>query len=133
MSKINTFMDGNSWCATYGDFINLKESPAGFGNTPEDATEALLRETLRQANNILIDVKPAQDSAEELIKRVKDYVLSTKEAFKVDFATVSYRASKMQPKIDKDGILKLAESNEDVRKCVSMEMSKATTAISWKK
>jgi hypothetical protein len=25
--------DGNAWCATKSDFINLAESPAGFGNT----------------------------------------------------------------------------------------------------
>ena len=31
-------MDGNSWCATRGDFANLQESPAGFG---ESALEAL--------------------------------------------------------------------------------------------
>lgn len=133
MPEIKTFMDGNSWCATYADFKNLEESPVGFGNNPEDATEALLKETLKQANSILIELKPAQDAAEELIKRVKDHVLSTGESFKVDFATVSYRPSKMQPKIDKDGILDLAKSNEDVKKCISMELSKATTAISWKK
>lgn len=132
MSEIKTVLDGNSWCATYEDFINLQESPAGFGNTPEDATEALLKETLACANKTLLSIKSQQDYAEDLVKRVKSYVLSTETTFKVDFATVSYRPSTMQTKIDKDAILKLAESNEDVKKCVYEEVSKATTAISWK-
>lgn len=36
------FKDGNSWCATYEDFINLQESEAGFGDTPNDAIEDLV-------------------------------------------------------------------------------------------
>jgi len=35
------FRDGDSWCAVMPDFINLQESPAGFGATPEDARKAL--------------------------------------------------------------------------------------------
>ena len=34
------YMDGNAWCATKGDFENLQESPAGFGDS---ALEALTR------------------------------------------------------------------------------------------
>jgi len=34
--------DGNEWCVTRGDFINLQESPSGFGNTPMDALTNLL-------------------------------------------------------------------------------------------
>ncbi len=132
MSKITTFKDGNSWCATYEDFINPQESPEGFGNTPEDATEALLKETLACANKVLLSIKSQQEYAEGMVQRVKSYVLSTEKTFKVDFATVSYRPSTMQTKIDKVGILKLAETNEDVKKCVIVEASKATTAISWK-
>ena len=30
-------MDGNQWCATEKDFINLQESSAGFGNTMNEA------------------------------------------------------------------------------------------------
>jgi hypothetical protein len=30
---IDLFMDGNAWAATRKDFINLQESPAGFGAT----------------------------------------------------------------------------------------------------
>lgn len=37
------FMDGNSWCAVKSDFINLQESPAGFGDTPEEARANLKR------------------------------------------------------------------------------------------
>jgi|GEM_PF-4317576 len=31
------FKDGDQWCCVFGDFINLQESPAGFGNTQSDA------------------------------------------------------------------------------------------------
>jgi len=41
------FLDGNSWCAVHPDFVNLQESPAGFGNTPEDARKALIQEQRR--------------------------------------------------------------------------------------
>lgn len=33
--------DGSAWCATWPGFINLQESPAGFGDTPEDAVADL--------------------------------------------------------------------------------------------
>jgi len=29
--------DGNQWCAVGPDFINLQESPAGFGDTQKEA------------------------------------------------------------------------------------------------
>ncbi len=35
------FKDGDQWCAVYPDFVNLQESLAGFGPTPEGAREAL--------------------------------------------------------------------------------------------
>lgn len=35
------FMDGSAWCAVRPDFINLQESPAGFGATPAEARVAL--------------------------------------------------------------------------------------------
>ena len=38
---INVFKEGNSWCATYEDFINLQESNAGFGNSPQEAVDNL--------------------------------------------------------------------------------------------
>lgn len=39
--RVRTFMDGNAWCAVKPDFINLQESPAGFGDTREAAIAAL--------------------------------------------------------------------------------------------
>ena len=36
------FMDGDRWCCTLPDFVNLQESPAGFGDTKEAAQAALL-------------------------------------------------------------------------------------------
>lgn len=41
--KERTFMDGNAWCAVNPDFVNLQESPAGFGATREEAVAALHR------------------------------------------------------------------------------------------
>ena len=35
------FKDGDAWCAVMPDFINLQESPAGFGDTPAMAREEL--------------------------------------------------------------------------------------------
>jgi hypothetical protein len=34
--------DGDQFCATYKDFDCLQTSPAGFGNTPEEAKENLI-------------------------------------------------------------------------------------------
>jgi hypothetical protein len=36
-------LDGNKWCATRGDYVNLQESPAGFGDTELDAIADLIR------------------------------------------------------------------------------------------
>lgn len=38
------FEDGNKWCAVFGDFVNLQESPAGFGDNHEEALWALQAE-----------------------------------------------------------------------------------------
>lgn len=35
------FRDGNQWCATRSDFVNLQESPAGFGECCVSAIAAL--------------------------------------------------------------------------------------------
>ena len=40
-NAICTYMDGDSWCAVFGDFENLQESPAGFGGTVESAVKNL--------------------------------------------------------------------------------------------
>ena len=37
------YMDGDKWCAVFGDFINLQESPAGFGDTFDEAFEELAK------------------------------------------------------------------------------------------
>lgn len=36
------FTDGDQWCCVWGDFINLHESPVGFGSTMRAATDSLL-------------------------------------------------------------------------------------------
>jgi hypothetical protein len=38
------FKDGNKWCCVNGDFINLQESPAGFGDDFVSAMENLNKE-----------------------------------------------------------------------------------------
>jgi len=38
------YMDGDAWCATAKKFINLQESPAGFGYTALDALATLCKE-----------------------------------------------------------------------------------------
>jgi len=43
------FMDGDAWCAVFPDFVNLQESPAGFGETPEAARKALAAENGKEA------------------------------------------------------------------------------------
>lgn len=46
------FRDGNQWCAVYSDFINLQESSAGFGDTPEAARMALLQSEAQLAGEL---------------------------------------------------------------------------------
>lgn len=38
---ICVFKDGSSFVAVHGNFVDLQESPAGFGNTPSGAIDAL--------------------------------------------------------------------------------------------
>lgn len=38
-TDIDVKLDGDSWCAHGGDFIDLQESIAGFGDTPNSAVE----------------------------------------------------------------------------------------------
>ena len=35
------FRDGNAWCCVHGDFANLQETPAGFGETFSEALDDL--------------------------------------------------------------------------------------------
>lgn len=37
------FMDGDQWCATKADFINIQESPCGFGETALEAMADLCK------------------------------------------------------------------------------------------
>lgn len=38
------FRDGTSWCVTGVDFTNLAESPAGFGDTQQQAADEYARQ-----------------------------------------------------------------------------------------
>lgn len=40
----NIFKDGDKWCATDGSFVNLQQSPAGFGDTKLEAMASLALE-----------------------------------------------------------------------------------------
>lgn len=42
-------MDGDAWCATADNFVNLQESDAGFGSTPVEALQNLLNSEKRHA------------------------------------------------------------------------------------
>ncbi len=37
LSRLRLFKDGDQWCCTYPDFVNLQESLAGFGETAFEA------------------------------------------------------------------------------------------------
>lgn len=39
--KPHVRLDGDKWCATWPNFIDLQASPAGFGDTPEEAITEL--------------------------------------------------------------------------------------------
>jgi hypothetical protein len=43
-SDINVFKDGNAWIAHFDNFINLQESICAYGDTPQQAVDALRRE-----------------------------------------------------------------------------------------
>jgi hypothetical protein len=50
-------LDGLMWVAVWNDFQNLQESPAGFGNSPQEALEALIQETgVRVAKSYFLEV-----------------------------------------------------------------------------
>jgi len=40
---VNIFLDGNRWCATRKDFVNIQESPAGFGHNALEAMAELAK------------------------------------------------------------------------------------------
>lgn len=47
------FLDGDSWCAVHSDFVDLQESTAAFGDTPEEALRKLLQSSKPQPNKDL--------------------------------------------------------------------------------
>lgn len=49
-TDVNVELDGDSWCATRDGFVNLQESIAGFGKTPNKAVENL--EELEKYENL---------------------------------------------------------------------------------
>lgn len=84
---IDVKLDGNSWCATYPDFINLQESKAGFGDTPSVAVENLLSE-----DNQRKDLFKVEKAAREYSLHF-NYVEGSKEfeaSFGAFIAGVSY-------------------------------------------
>jgi hypothetical protein len=42
------FRDGDQWCATFGDFVNVQESQCGFGTIALDALAELARPGLME-------------------------------------------------------------------------------------
>jgi len=46
--KTRVFRDGDAWCAVEADFVNLQESRAGFGASPEEARSALANDKTRE-------------------------------------------------------------------------------------
>lgn len=44
MTGYKLIMDGNAWCAIPPHFTNLQKSPAGFGDTKEEAVSDLLND-----------------------------------------------------------------------------------------
>jgi hypothetical protein len=44
--EVNIKLDGNMWHASFSDFINLQESPSGFGETKVKAVANLFREAV---------------------------------------------------------------------------------------
>jgi hypothetical protein len=47
-TEIDVKLDGNMWCATRSGFVNLQESPAGFGERPWQAVDDLLQNVGRE-------------------------------------------------------------------------------------
>jgi hypothetical protein len=53
MSKYNYLQDGNMICATLPGFVDIQESPCGFGETEEKATINLLEGLVKEARTII--------------------------------------------------------------------------------
>ena len=48
--KSRVFKDGDAWCAVLSDFMNIQESPCGFGSTPELARLNLTNQPTHQGD-----------------------------------------------------------------------------------
>jgi len=57
MKEYKVFKNGYLWCAVNEEFINIKESPAGFGITPMVAVGELVFQECEEALNILLRVE----------------------------------------------------------------------------
>jgi hypothetical protein len=64
-SAICFFLDGESWCCVNGDFKNLQESPAGFGDHFADALKDL------EANRMAVKTSSLGDDYRRAIASLK--------------------------------------------------------------
>ena len=71
MRKIHLYMDGDKICATWDDFINLQESPAGFGDTIWQAFGNLIDNTPAIETNAI--VTSIENAAVEDRDRASEY------------------------------------------------------------
>lgn len=134
--KIKTFMDGNAWCAAFEDYKESAEdlkfpTPTGYGNTPEDATEALLIGTLKRVNVILQEIKPAQKYADDLIARVKEHVLESHTSLDADVAVVSFKPAYTRSGYDTKALDEYAKEHKEIEKFKKPIETKASAALKW--
>jgi hypothetical protein len=129
--SIKTFIDGNAWCATFEDFTDISECPSGFGNTPEDATEALLKDALKRANSVLQEIKPAQEYADDLIARVKEHVLEAQTGINCSVAVVSFRPASIRSGYDTKALDKYAVEHPEINNFKKPIEYKASAALKW--
>jgi len=128
---IKIFLDGSDWCATFEDFINIGVSPAGFGKTQEDATDDLLKNTLKVAYHTLDNIKPQQEYAENLIQKAKDYIIESQSNFECDFVELKYRKGAVRTSYDTKAIDTYAETHPEVLEFRKTTDVKPTAALKW--
>lgn len=129
--SIKTFQDGSAWCATFDDFTDITESPAGFGNTPEDATEALLKDALKRASSVLQEIKPAQEYADNLIAKVKGHVLEAQTGIECNVAVVSFKPAYTRSGYDTKALDKYAIDHPEIDDFKKPSEVKASVALKW--
>lgn len=69
-------MDGDAWCAHRSDWINLQESPAGFGDNPTRAVAALLTEESKSQNALPNMILLRKTLPQRAIITIEDNLLS---------------------------------------------------------